>query len=94
MQNYVQHNCSVTVSYSPDEVPEMVDWFMENWDYYVGVSFLYRNDPSKTAKDLGYPYLPQEVVTKEIFYEYNNTLLPFDLDKDEKYNTFEIISTI
>ena len=47
---------------------------LRNWDQYVGVSFIYRNDPTKTAKDLGYDYLPQEVVTKEEYEEYANTL--------------------
>lgn len=67
MQNYVDHNCSITVSYSPEEVPEIVSWLMNNWDLYVGVSFIYRSDPTKTAKDLGYAYLPQEVVTREVY---------------------------
>jgi ribonucleoside-triphosphate reductase len=44
----------------------------------VGVSFLYRADPSKTAEDLGYKYLPQEVVTKEKFEAYVATLKPVD----------------
>jgi len=90
MDNYVQHNCSVTISYDNTEVPDIVEWFMKNWDSYVGVSFLYRNDPSKTAQDLGYPYLPQEVVDEETFKNYTSTLLYFDLDDKEKYNTFEI----
>jgi ribonucleoside-triphosphate reductase len=90
MDNYVQHNCSVTISYDDSEVPDIIEWFMKNWDSYVGVSFLYRNDPSKTAQDLGYPYLPQEVVDEEIFKNYTSTLLDFDLDDKEKYNTFEI----
>jgi adenosylcobalamin-dependent ribonucleoside-triphosphate reductase len=76
MDNYVDHNCSVTISYSPEEVPAIVDWLNENWDDYVGVSFLYRTDPTKTAADLGYPYLPQEVVTQEAFNEYADTLKP------------------
>lgn len=76
MNNYVDHNCSVTISYSPDEVPAIVDWLDKNWDDYVGVSFLYRTDPTKTAADLGYPYLPQEVVTREAFDEYAATLKP------------------
>lgn len=80
MDNYVDHNCSITVSYSPEEVPAIIDWLLENWDHYVGVSFIYRNDPTKTAADLGYPYLPQEVVTKEAFETYRSTLLPVDLD--------------
>lgn len=80
MDNYVDHNASVTISYSPDEADSIVSWVHENWDAYVGVSFLYRTDPSKTAKDLGYPYLPQEVVDKETFYEYARKLKPVDLN--------------
>lgn len=71
---YVDHNCSVTISYSPEEVPEIIGWLLDNWDHYVGVSFLYRADPTKTAKDLGYLYLPQEVVTKEVYDAYVKTL--------------------
>jgi adenosylcobalamin-dependent ribonucleoside-triphosphate reductase len=76
MTCYVDHNCSVTISYSPDEVPEIVDWLNENWNTYVGVSFLYRNDPTKTAEDLGYLYLPQEVVTEEVYKAYVKRLKP------------------
>lgn len=81
MDNYVQHNASITVSYDPSEVPAIVDWIDTNWDSYVGVSFLYRTDPTKTAEDLGYPYLPQEVVTKDEFYQYTSTLRPLVLDQ-------------
>jgi len=79
MDNYVDHNCSITVSYSPDEVPAIVDWLIENWEHYVGVSFIYRNDPTKTAADLGYLYLPQQVVTEADYRAYADTLLPVDL---------------
>ena len=88
MEEYVDHNCSITVSYSPDEVPSIIDWLDKNWDCYVGVSFMYRNDPTKTARDLGYPYLPQEVVTKARFDEYIAQLSPFDLD--EGMSTLEL----
>lgn len=80
MDHYVQHNCSITISYDLSEVPEIINWLFKNWDSYVGVSFIYRNDPSKTAADLGYPYLPQEVVDKETFEAYSSTLLPVNLD--------------
>lgn len=86
MQNWCQQNVSCTVSYSPDEVPAIVDWLQNNWDNYVGVSFLFRNDPTKTAKDLGYLYLPQEVVTEETYNDYIAQLKPFTL---EDSNTFE-----
>jgi ribonucleoside-triphosphate reductase len=74
--NWTQQNTSVTISYSPDEVPSIIDWLLDHWDLYVGVSFLYRTDPSKTAADLGYAYLPQEVVTKHVYDEYVATLSP------------------
>lgn len=80
LTNYVDHNCSVTISYDVTEVPAMLDWFMDNWDNYVGVSFIFRNDPTKTAEDLGYPYLPQEVVDEEKFRAYAATLLPINLE--------------
>ncbi len=80
MDNFVDHNCSVTISYDPSEVPAIIDWLLSNWDHYVGVSFIYRNDPTKTAADLGYLYLPQEVVTKEAYDAYVSTLSPVDLD--------------
>lgn len=76
MEGYVDHNCSVTISYSVDEVPEIVDWLLKNWNLYVGVSFIYRNDPTKKAEDLGYLYLPQEVVTKDEYFKYVKTLKP------------------
>lgn len=86
MDHYVDHNCSVTISYSPDEVPAIIDWLLANWDSYVGVSFIYRNDPTKTAKDLGYLYLPQEVVTKEDYDAYVSTLKPVNLDGTESFD--------
>jgi adenosylcobalamin-dependent ribonucleoside-triphosphate reductase len=79
MDNYVEHNCSITVSYSPEEVPAIVDWLHTNWDAYVAVSFLYRNDPTKTAADLGYAYIPQEVVTEDVFRQYESSLKPIAL---------------
>lgn len=89
MDNYVDHNCSVTISYSPEEAPAIVDWLHENWDSYVGVSFLYRTDPTKTAKDLGYLYLPQEVVTKEAYDAYVATLKPLN---GQEIGTQELVS--
>lgn len=80
MRNYVDQNCSITVSYSPNEIPQIVDWLDMHWDDYVAVSFLPRIDPTKTAEDLGYPYLPQVVVTEEEFRRYADSLKPVSLD--------------
>jgi len=80
MSSYCQQNVSCTISYSIDETQEIIDWLYNNWDDYVAVSFLFRNDPSKTAKDLGYPYLPQEVVTKAEYDEYVSQIKEFDIN--------------
>ena len=80
MQNWCQQNVSATISYSPDECDDIVNWLFDNWDVYVGVSFLFRADPTKTAEDLGYKYLPQEVVTKKKYDDYVALLQPINLD--------------
>lgn len=81
MVNWCQQNVSATISYSVEEVDGIVDWLLDNWDVYVGVSFLFRADPTKSAKDLGYMYLPQEVVTKERYDDYVANIQPIELDK-------------
>ena len=58
--------------------PPSLTGSLENWDCYVGVSFLFRNDPTKNAEDLGYAYLPQEVVTKEVYDAYVSKLKEID----------------
>jgi ribonucleoside-triphosphate reductase len=89
MDNYVDHNCSVTISYDPSEVKDIVLWLLENWDTYVGVSWIFRNDPTKTAKDLGYPYLPQEVITQEEYESYVTTLGEVDLSATDLMDELE-----
>lgn len=69
-ETWCEQNVSNTISYDPSEVPAIIDWLLKYWDSYVGVSFLFRNDPSKNAEDLGYAYLPQEVITKETYDTY------------------------
>jgi len=83
MGNYVDQNVSITVSYDPTEIPAIIDWLDTHWDSYVATAFLLRNDPTKTAADLGYPYLPQEVVTQETYDAYVQTLLPVNLNHTE-----------
>jgi len=84
--SWTQQNTSVTISYDPTEIPAIIDWLLDNWDCYVGVSFIYRNDPTKTAKDLGYLYLPQEVVDEYTFRTYVQNLKPVSL---ENANSFD-----
>ncbi|MDP1835530.1 MAG: ribonucleoside-triphosphate reductase, adenosylcobalamin-dependent [Chlamydiales bacterium] len=80
METWCEQNVSVTISYDPSEIPDIIEWFDEHWDNYVGASFLFRNDPTKNAEDLGYAFLPQEVVTKDAYDEYIARLRPINYD--------------
>jgi ribonucleoside-triphosphate reductase len=81
-----QQNTSVTISYDPSEINAIIDWLLDNWDCYVGVSFIYRTDPTKTAKDLGYLYLPQEVVDERTYRDYAAQLRPVVLDDANSFD--------
>jgi ribonucleoside-triphosphate reductase len=99
MANWCDQNVSCTVYYSVNEVPKIIDWLLENWDNYVGVSFLYRQlgaelgEPEEVAcKRLGYAYLPQRAVSKEEFETYTSKLKPIDLSKMD--NSGELIKDL
>jgi len=79
-RNWTQQNTSVTIYYDPEEIPDIVVWMYSYWNDYVGVSFLLRPDPTKTAADLGFPYLPQEVVDGETFANYVSGLSEVSFD--------------
>ena len=49
MENYVDHNCSVTISYDKKEVPAIIEWLLKNWDIYIGVSFLLQKRSYKVS---------------------------------------------
>ncbi|MBS4169062.1 ribonucleoside-triphosphate reductase, adenosylcobalamin-dependent [Parachlamydia sp. AcF125] len=90
-ESWSEQNVSTTISYDPSEIPEIIDWLLAHWDAYVGVSFLLRNDPTKNAQDLGYAYLPQEVVSKTTYDGYVKTLKPISYEglRSQQGNTFE-----
>lgn len=59
--SWTDHNTSITITFSPDEVPALIDELLSNWDDYVAVSFL----PKDTT---AYPLMPYEEITEA---EYN-----------------------
>lgn len=62
MQNYVDHNASVTVTVKKDEWEAVVDWVYENWDDFVGISFL-------SLDDSVYQLMPYESISEEQYNE-------------------------
>ena len=81
LKYWSDHNVSCTISYDADEVPQMIEWFERNWDEYVAVSFLFRANPETRAEELGYAYLPQEVVSEEEHKTYVSRMKEVDLDE-------------
>lgn len=61
LQKYwTDHNTSITVSFNPDEVESIVEYLLENWDDYIGVSFLPKSGGS-------YPLMPYEQIDEAEF---------------------------
>lgn len=76
---WADHNVSATVSFSLDEIPDTARWIHQNWDKsYVATAFIARGDPTKSAQDMGHPYLPQEVITEEQYEKSTSKLKPID----------------
>lgn len=44
MEQYVDHNASVTVYITEEEIPHVARWLHANWDSYVGVSFFAKTE--------------------------------------------------
>lgn len=75
---WTDHNTSITVSWDISEIDDIVDWLYKYWDDYVAVSWMARINPLSTPEEVGYKYLPQEVVTEERFRDYTSTLEDVD----------------
>lgn len=79
---WADHNVSATISFDRDEIKDLARKIHDNWDNgYVATAFLARTDPTKSAADLGHPYLPQEVVTAADFRAAADPLRPVDWDR-------------
>lgn len=64
MENYVEHNCSITVHVRDHEWEEVEQWVWDNWDTIVAVTFL-------PLDDSFYQLMPYEAITEE---EYNRRI--------------------
>jgi adenosylcobalamin-dependent ribonucleoside-triphosphate reductase len=59
LQKYwTDHNTSITVSFSPEEVSGIIEYLLLNWDDYIGVSFLPKSGGS-------YPLMPYEQIDEQ-----------------------------
>lgn len=70
MDNYVDHNCSITVSVRNEEWDMVEEWVWKNWDNIVAISFL-------PLDDSFYELLPYEAISKEEYEHRAAAMKPF-----------------
>jgi ribonucleoside-triphosphate reductase len=75
---WTDHNSSITVSWDIEEIDDIVEWLYKYWHDYVAVSWMKRVNPLRKPEDIGYKYLPQEVVTPGRFCDYTKELSDVD----------------
>lgn len=82
MENYVEHNVSITVTVKEHEWEEVEEWLWNNWDDVVAITLL--------AHDGGvYDLAPYEKITKEEYEERKANMKPFDPELLKKYEIGE-----
>lgn len=83
MENYVDHNCSITVHVREHEWKEVEEWVWKNWDDIVALSFL-------SLDDSFYKLLPYESISEDEYKKRNDRLRPFLPNLISKYEKDEL----
>jgi len=83
MDNYVDHNCSITIHVRDHEWDAVEEWVYENWDDVVALSFL-------SLDDNFYQLLPYEAITEEEYTQRTKEMRPFVPTLLAKYESREI----
>jgi len=87
MENYVDHNCSITVHVRNNEWEEVETWVWNHWDDIMAVSFL-------SLDDSFYKLLPYEQIDEEEYNKRLKAMKPFRPSLISKYEKKEIIFDI
>jgi len=82
MEEYVEHNASITVHVRENEWDDVEEWVWNNWDKQVALSFL-------SLDDSFYQLMPYESITKEEYEENINKMKPFIPSLLQKYESHE-----
>jgi len=80
MENYVDHNASITVHVRDDEWEDVEEWLWENWNSVVGISFISYNDNF-------YDLMPYEEITEEEYNQRIEEMKKFNPSLVSKYET-------
>lgn len=84
MDNYVDHNASITVTVKEDEWEKVEQWLWDNWDSVVGISLL------PDAGDSFYQLMPFEECTEEEYNKRVSEMKPFVPSLINKYERFDL----
>jgi len=87
MENYVDHNCSITVHVKDDEWEAVEQWVWDNWDDTVALTFL-------SLDNSFYQLMPYEAITEEQYNEYVKNMKPFIPSLLSKYEVKEEVIDI
>lgn len=87
MENWSDHNTSITVHVREQEWEEVAQWVYDNFEYVVGITFL-------PLMEETYPLLPYECTTKEDYEQRIRGIKPIDYELLARFdddNTHDII---
>jgi ribonucleoside-diphosphate reductase alpha chain len=76
--NWTEHNPSVTITYYPDEVIDLIKWVWTNRDLIGGMAFL-------PAFDAAYAQMPYQEIAREEYEKLSNAFPPIDFSKLYRY---------
>lgn len=76
--NYTEHNPSVTITYKPDEVLDIIKWTWENQDKIGGMTFL-------PAYNASFDQMPYTEIDKRQYEELNEAFPDIDFSKIYRY---------
>lgn len=87
MENYVDHNCSITVHVREHEWESVEEWVWEHWDEIVALSFL-------SFDENFYELLPYEAITEEEYRARSARMRPFNPTLISRYEHEESESDV
>ena len=82
MENYVDHNCSITVHVREEEWDAVEEFVWNNWDKIVAVTFI-------PLSDAFYELMPYETITEEEYLQRKEKMKSFIPSLISKYETRE-----
>ena len=82
MDNYVDHNASITIHVRDHEWEEVEEWVWQNWDDIVAISFL-------SLDDSFYELMPYEAIDQAEYERRANDMKPFRPSLISKYEVQE-----